>query len=109
LFSYIDLVRGEIAFEVEVRFGIVISDEDTDRWRTLGDVARLVVGRAAGVVTEAEVVDWVRVLISEGYGSTTAWTAEDEVFGNYDQVIAWFMAPPYPSRLGDRFFARQQE
>src|SRR5438105_1763126 len=59
VFSYIDLVRVEIAMEVGERFGVAIPDEETDRWRSLGDVARSVVARASGAASEAEIFGWV--------------------------------------------------
>jgi hypothetical protein len=108
MFSYVDLVRVEIAMEIEERFGVTISDEQTDGWLTLGDVARAVVGRAGMTATEAEVVDWVRTLMVEGYGATelTQLTPEGDVFSDYDRATAWFSAAPYPYRLADRWFAR---
>jgi hypothetical protein len=109
MFSYVDLVRGEIAMEVGERFGVTIPDEETDRWRTLGDVARSVAERAGGTVTEANVFHWVRTLIIEGYGVTTELTPEGDAFGDYDRAIAWFMAPPYPHHLADRVFAKHRE
>jgi hypothetical protein len=60
VFSYIDLVRVEIALEVGDRFGVDIADEETDGWQSLGDIARAVVARARGAATEAEVFDWIR-------------------------------------------------
>lgn len=108
MFSYVDLVRVEIALEIGERFGVTISDEEADGWQTLGDVARSVVSHADGVATESEVFDWVRTLIVEGYGDTEAasLTAESAVFSDYDRATAWFSSAPYPHRLGDRWFAR---
>ena len=104
MFSYIDLVRMEIALNVGERFGVDVSEE-SDGWRTLGDIARSVVGRAGGTATELEVICWVRTLIVEGYGVTTELTPEGDVFGNYDRATAWFFAAPYPLGLSDRYFA----
>jgi hypothetical protein len=70
MFSYVDLVRVEIAMEASEQFGVTIPDEETDGWRTLGDVAVCVVGRADGTATESEVFEWVRTFIVEGYGDT---------------------------------------
>jgi hypothetical protein len=106
VFSYIDLVRVEIALEAEEQFGITILDEETEGWRTLGDVARSVAGRAGGRVTEAEIFDWLRTLIAEGYGISAQLTPEEGVFSDYDRMTAWFLSPPYPYELGDRWFAR---
>jgi hypothetical protein len=39
LFSYIDLVRGEFILEFGERLEVAIADEETDAWRTLGDVS----------------------------------------------------------------------
>jgi hypothetical protein len=108
VFSYVDLVRGEIPLEVGERFGVTIPDEETDGWRTLSDVAQSVVERAGGTATEPEVIDRVRVLLAEGDSASAALKAEDEIFGDYDQAVAWFMAPPYPHRLGDRWFAKRR-
>ncbi len=107
MFSHVDLVRIEIALEVGERFGVTISDEETDGWRTLGDVARSVVGHADGTATEPEVFDWVRTLIVEGYGDTEAanLTADSDVFSDYDRATAWFGSAPYPHGLEDRCFA----
>ncbi|HEY1378443.1 MAG TPA: hypothetical protein VGF55_16715, partial [Gemmataceae bacterium] len=58
--------------------------------------------------TEAEVFDWLRTLIAEGYGVATGLTPEDDVFSDYDRMTAWFMSPPYPHRPGDRWFARNR-
>jgi hypothetical protein len=107
VFSYMDLVRTEIALEVGERFGVTIPEEEMYSWRALGDVARSVVGQAGRKATEAEVFDWVRTLIVEGYGVSTELTSEGDVFGDYDRATAWFMALPYPYRLGDRWFARR--
>ena len=108
MFSYVDLVRVEIAMEVERQFNVTISESETDDWLTLGDVARSVVGHAPGGVTEAGIFDWVRTLIVEGYGDTEAanLTADSEVFSDYDRATTWFSSAPYPHRLGDRWFAR---
>lgn len=108
MFSYVDLVRVEIALELGERFGVTISDEETDGWQTLGDVARSVVVRADGTATESEVFEWVRTLIVEGYGDTeaAALTADSDVFSDYDRATAWFGAKPYPHRLADRWFAK---
>ena len=92
VFSYVDLVRGEIAMDAEERFGVTISDEETDGWRTLGDIARTVAGRAGGRATEAEVFDWARTVMVEAYGVLTELRPESDVFGDYDQVTAWFFA-----------------
>jgi hypothetical protein len=108
VFSYVDLVRVEIALEVEERFGVTIPDEETTGWQNLGDVARSVLEHDGGAATEAEVFDWVRTLIVEGYGVTKELTPECDVFGEYDTAVAWFMAPPYPHRLRDRWFAKQR-
>jgi hypothetical protein len=97
MFSYVDLVRIEIALEVGERFGVTIPDEETDGWRTLGDVARLVVQRAGAATTEREVFDWVRALIADGYGVAAALMPDEEVFGDYDRMTSWFMAPLPPS------------
>ena len=80
MFSYVDLVRTEISLEVGKRFGVTIPEEETDGWRSLGDVARSVVGHACAKATEAEVFDWVRTLIVEGYGVSTELTPEGDVF-----------------------------
>jgi hypothetical protein len=104
-FSCIDLVRGEIALEVGERFGLEIPDEETDGWRTLGDAARSVVWRVGGKATEAQVFDWLRTLIAEGYGVSTELAPEDDVFGDHDRMTEWFGSPPYPYTLGDRRFA----
>jgi hypothetical protein len=106
MFSYTDLVRAEIAMEIDERFDFPIPDAECNGWRTLGDVARSIAGRAVGTVTEAEAFDWVRTLIAEGYGVSTRFAPEDDVFGDYDRMIAWFGAAPYPHHLGDRLFAR---
>ena len=39
---------------------VTISDEETDRWRTFGDVARSAVTHTGGMVTEAEVFQVLR-------------------------------------------------
>jgi hypothetical protein len=108
VFSYIDLVRAEIALEVGERFGVNIPDEETDGWRSLGDMARSVVARAGVAATEAEVFGWVRGLIADGYGVTAELTPAEEVFADYDRMTAWFAATPYPRCLGDRWYARQR-
>ena len=87
MFSYVDLVRVEIALEAEEQFGVTIPDEETDGWRTLGDAARSVAGRAGGAATEAEVFDWLRTLIAEGYG-----VAEEDV----GEVGLSYMTGPRP-------------
>jgi hypothetical protein len=56
---------------------------------------------------ESEVFDWVRTLLAEGYGVSTDLTQDGDVFGDYDRMTAWFMAPPYPHHLGDRLFAKR--
>jgi hypothetical protein len=106
VFSIIDLVRAEIALEAGERFGVYIPDEETDGWRSLGDIARAVVARASGATNEAEVVDWARVLIAEGYRVSTELPPEEPVFTDYDRMKGWFMAPPHPHDLGDRWFAK---
>jgi hypothetical protein len=108
VFSYVDLVRGDIALALGERFGVTISDEETDGWQTLGDVARSVVSHADGAASESEVFDWVRTLIVEGYGDTeaTKLKADCDVFSDYDRATAWFGSPPYPHSLADRWFAR---
>jgi hypothetical protein len=108
MFSYIDLVRAEIALEVGERFGVAIEDAETDAWRTLGDVARSVVGHAGGTATEAAVLGWVRKLIADGYGVSAELTPDEEVFGDHDRMTSWFGAVPYPHHLGDRWFAKQR-
>ena len=107
MFSYVDLVRAEIAIEVGDQFGVTIPEGETDRWRTLGDVSRSVVRHAGGKTTEPDVFAWVRALIADGYG-VAAVTPDEGVFGDYDRMTSWFMAAPYPHRLGDRWFARQR-
>ncbi len=107
MFSYVDLVRVEIALEVGERFGVTIPDEEADGWRSLGDIARSVAARTGGAATEAEVFGWVRGLIADGYGVPVELTPDEPVFADYDRMTGWFMAPPYPRRLGDRWFARQ--
>lgn len=92
MFSYVDLVRVEIAMDAEERFDITISEEETDDWRTLGDVARIVAGRTGGKTAEAEVFDWLRTLMTESYGVVMELTPEGDVFGDYDRVTAWFFA-----------------
>ena len=64
--------------------------------------------RAGGAATEAEVFGWLRKLIADGYGVPTDLTPEEPVFADYDRMTDWFMALPYPHRLGERWFARQQ-
>jgi hypothetical protein len=105
VFSYVDLVRAEIGIEAEVYFGLTIPEAEWDGWRTLGDVARSVSRRAAGT-SEAEVFAWLCVLIAEGYGVSAPTSPDAEVFGDADRAAAWFSRPPYPRRLGDRFFAK---
>lgn len=105
MFSYIDLVRGEIALEVSERFGVDIRDEEADEWRSLGDVARTVAARAGGAESEATGFAWVRRLVAEGYGISDELTPEEPVFADHDRMTRWFMAPPYPHRLGDRWYA----
>jgi hypothetical protein len=109
MFSYVDLVRGEIALELEERFEITIPDEETDGWLTLGDVARSVVGRVGGTVTETEVFSWVRTLMVEGYGATelAEVTPDGDVFSDYERATTWFLAS-YPHHLADRSFAGNQ-
>lgn len=91
MFSYVDLVRMELALEVEQRFNTSIPDSELDEWLTLGDVARSVVGHVA-TATEAEVVNWVRTFLVEDYGATEVahLTAADDVFSDYDRATAWF-------------------
>lgn len=107
MFSYVSLVRMEIALEAEKQFAVTISDAEIDEWLTLGDLARSIVGHAGNSVTEAEAVNWVRTLIVEGYGDSEAvsLTADDEVFSDYERATAWFHAPPYPRHLEERWFA----
>lgn len=107
MFSYVDLVRVEIAMEAETHFNITIPEAEMDRWRTLGDVARSVVSRSEVPATEPFVFEWVRKLIVEGYGDTEAekLTADSDAFGDYDRATTWFSSRPYPTRLGDRWFA----
>ena len=107
MFSYVDLVRVEIAVEVENRFDVTIPEEVTVGWRTLGDVARAVVSQVGGSGSEVEVFDWLRNLIAEGYGVSAELTPDEEVFDDYDRMTSWFMATPYPNHLGDRWFVRQ--
>ena len=107
MFSYVDLVRAEIAIEVGEQFGVTIPEQETDRWRTLGDVARSVVQLAGEKTTEPEVLEWVHALIADGYGVEAALTPDEEVFGDYDRMTSWFAAPS-PHHLGDRWFARQR-
>ena len=94
MFSYVDLVRAEIALDAEERFGITIPDEETDNWLVLGDVARTVAGRAGALATEAEIVDWVRTLLVECYGARELMEVgpEVDVFSDYDRATAWFFA-----------------
>ena len=92
MFSYVDLVRLEIALDAERRFGVTIADEETGGWLTLGDVARLVAGRTGGRVAEAEVFDYVRTLMTEAYGVSIELTPEGDVFEDYDRVTGWFFA-----------------
>jgi hypothetical protein len=109
MFSYIDLVRMEIALAVEKEFGVAIpADPEIDAWRTLGDVARSIVGRVGVTATEAELVDWVRTLMIEGYGDTelAKMTPESDVFSDYDRATTWFTSKLYPYRLEDRWFAK---
>jgi hypothetical protein len=106
LFSYIDLVRAEIAMEAGDRFSVHITDEETDGWRTLGDAARSVVRGTGGAVTEAQVFDWLRTLIAEGYGVSAELAPEDDLFGDYDRMTAWFARPGLHT-LGDRRFAKK--
>ena len=110
MFSYVDLIRLEIATEAETQFNVTISDQVTAGWRTLGDVARSIVGHSGATATEAEVFNWIRTLLVEGYGATEVadLTADGDVFSDYDRAHAWFSAPPYPHRLADRWFAGQQ-
>lgn len=93
MFSYIDLVRVEIALEAEEQFNVTIPEPETDGWLTLGDVARSVVGHGA-TATETEVVSWVRTLLVEDYGATEVaeLTAVGDVFSDYDRATAWFLA-----------------
>jgi hypothetical protein len=109
VFSYVDLVRVEIALEAEEQFGVTIPDEETDGWRTLADVALSVAGRAGGKATEAAVFDWLRTLIAEGYGVSAELTPEEDVFSDYDRMVAWFSSHPYPYNLGERWFARNKD
>ncbi len=90
MFSYVDLVRVEIALDAEAQFGVSISDEETDDWHTLGDIARMIVDRNSGKATEAEVFDWLRTLMAETYGVSMELTPDGNVFGDYDQVTGWF-------------------
>ena len=92
MFSYVDLVRVEIALDAEVRFDITIPEIETDGWRTLGDVVRSVAGHAGGRPTEADAFAWVRALMTEAYGVSMELTPEGDVFGDYDRVTAWFFA-----------------
>jgi hypothetical protein len=100
VFSYVDLVRVEIAMDAEERFGVTITDAETDDWQTLGDIARLVAGRSGGRAPEAEVFDWVSTLMREAYGATIDLTPEGDVFADYEQVIEWFMSRKRPKRSG---------
>lgn len=109
MFSYADLVRAEIALEVGDRFGVAIPDEEVEGWRSLGDVARSVVAQAGGAANEAEVFGWVRSLVADGYGVPAELTPDEAVFTDYDRMIGWFMASPYPHGLGERCFARQRD
>ena len=92
MFSYVDLVRVEIALAAEERFGAAISDEETDGWLTLGDVARSIVGHAGTTVTESAVVEWVRSLLLEGCGATelAELGPEGDIFSDYDRATTWF-------------------
>lgn len=108
MFSYIDLVRGEIGLVVGEHFGIDFKDADTDEWRTLGDVARSVVQRVEGRVNEQEVFGWIAALIADGYGVTAALTPDEEVFSDYDRMTSWFFATSYPHGLRDRLFAKKR-
>ncbi|MEZ6142223.1 MAG: acyl carrier protein [Zavarzinella sp.] len=108
MFSYVDLVRTEIALEVGEHFGIAIPKEETDGWRSLGDIARSVVARAGGAGTETEVFGWIRGLVADGYGVTAELTPDEPVLADYDRMTGWFMAAPYPHHLGDRWFVRQR-
>ena len=92
MFSYVDLVRVEIAMDAEERFDITIPEEETDGWQTFGDLARSVAGHANGRVTEAEAFDWVCTLMTKVYGVSMELTPDDDVFGNYDRVTGWFFA-----------------
>ncbi len=92
MFSYIDLVRVEIAMDAEEWFGVTIPEEETDGWRSLGDVAQSVVRRGGGRATEEEVFNWLRTLLVEAYGVSMELTPEGDVFGDYDRVTAWFFA-----------------
>jgi hypothetical protein len=108
VFSYADLVRTEVALEAEEEFGVTITDEELGGWRSLGDAARSVAGRAAGTVTEEAVFDWLRTLIEEGYGVSAELTPEEEMFSDYDRMIGWFFSSPYPHHLGGRLYARNK-
>jgi hypothetical protein len=110
MFSYRDLLRLKIAMEAEQQFDVTISDSEMDKWLKLGDVARSIVGLASRPLKEIEVVDWVRTLLIEGCGAAevATLTADGDVFSDYDRTHAWFLTPPYPSRLSDRCFATER-
>jgi hypothetical protein len=92
VFSYVDLVRVEIAMDVEERFDITIPDDEAVGWQTLGDVARSVAVRGGGRKAEKNAFDWARKLMKEAYGVSMELTPECDVFSDYDQVTAWFAA-----------------
>ena len=92
MFSYVDLVRAEIAMDAEERFAVTIPDEDRDGWRTLSDVVQSVVRHASGTAAERDVFNWVRTLMVEAYKVTMELTRESDVFSDYDRATAWFFA-----------------
>lgn len=101
MFSYIDLVRSETALDAGLRFDITISDEETDHWRTLGDLARTVAKHSGGRVTESEAFDWARKHMAEVYGASAEVTEDSDVFGDYDRVTKWFFARRLGHNIAD--------
>lgn len=73
MFSYADIRRCELCLAVTERHPADISDDEMDRWQTVGDVARSVFSRADEhppwelPLTEAEVLATVRELIAAGW------------------------------------------
>ena len=110
MFSYVDLVRAEIAVEVGNRFSVTIPDGETDDWRTLKDVARSVIDLSNDNAIEREVVQWVQTLLVEGYDvPKEILTADADIFGDADQAASWFSAAPYPHSLRDRYFVKRRD
>jgi hypothetical protein len=102
MFSYVDLVRVQISLKAEERFAATIPDEEIDNWVTLGDVARSVAERADTMVTESDVINWVRTLLVEGCGAEELAQVgpESDIFSDYDRATSWFFSLGQNERVG---------